>query len=196
MKKALTIIVALALVQTLAVAQTKVQDRFMGLSMGQQYNNIFNCPELMDVVGDRYGWTPLKNVPLRSLQVFGVSFGGRYWDNMEYYFSPSGVFYKFRVYSSYDRAKDAEPRYSSLMGDLDLKYSGKPGITREEDDQFNPKRGDREKSVTYRDGRGMVCRLALEYIQSTNMEMNCYLMLYYINTNLEKEAKTEFVNEL
>lgn len=196
MKKAATIIIALALVQVLAVAQTKVQDKFMGLGMGQQYNDIFDCPELMDITGDKYGWAPLRDAPVRCMQVPGVSFGGRYWSHMEYYFSPSGVFYKFRVYSDYDSPKDAEPRYESLMSDLDLKYSGKPGITRVEDDSFRPKDGDREKSVTYSDSRGMTCRLALEYVQSTNMEMTCFLMLYYIDTDLEKKAKTEFVNEL
>ena len=115
---------------------------------------------------------------------------------MEYYFSPSGIFYKFRVYSDYDSPKDAEPRYTSLMSDLDLKYLGKPGITREEDDSFNPKSGDREKSVTYRDGQGMECRLVFEYSQSTNNGMTYFLMLYYIDTKREAAAETEFVNEL
>ena len=196
MKKTVIIIMTLALASAAAFAQTKVQNKFLGLEMGQPYKAIFECPELMETASNNYNWSPLKDVPVRCIQIPSVSFGGRYWNYMEYSFSPSGIFYKFRVYSDYDSPKDAEPRYTSLMSDLDLKYLGKSGITREEDDSFNPKSGDSERSVTYRDGQGMECRLVLEYSQSTNNGITYFLMLYYIDTKLEAAAKAEFVREL
>ena len=192
MKRTVLTAVVLSLAAAAAFAQQKIQDTFFGLSFGQYYDQALDLRNIKEHIsyssltsGD--GWSR------QHLQLYGMEFGGRRWDYADYYFSPGGCFYKFRVYEAYRSLEDADKRYVSLQKDLDLKYGDDGGIVMEEDDCMD---GDREKSVTYTDADGRTCKLCVLYTESSSYDMYYYVMLYYYDRKFTDKAEAEFLEEL
>lgn len=192
MKRIFVTAVVLSLVSAAASAQQKVQDTFFGLRIGQHYERLdFRSLEKNTGrfvhAGDDNDWFR------QHVQLSGVEFGGRRWDYADYYFSPGGCFYRFRVYEAYGTLEDADKRYVSLRKDLDLKYGNDGNIVVEEDDSMD---GDREKSVIYKDADGRTCKLCVLYSESNSHDMYYYVMLYYYDRKFTDKAEAEFLEEL
>lgn len=181
-------------IATAVSARQKVQDTFFGLKFGERHEDIYELPELKELMDcatpDGMG---RKNKPRQHEVLWEVDFGGRRWSYMDYYFSPGGVFYKVRAYKNYDSLEDAQERYLPLMKDLDMKYGDDNSIVRNVDDCMED---DREQSVTYTDADGRVCKLSIYYTESDSMDMYYYVMLYYYDSRLQKKIEAEFLNEL
>lgn len=193
MKRIIVTASVLLLAAAALYAQMKVQDTFLGLRFGQNYERLY---DLKKQKGNNTRQS-LQNADedwyRQHVQIHGVEFGGRRWDYVDFYFSPSGSFYMFRAYEAYNTQKDAEKRYDSLVKDLSMKYGGDRNIIMEEDGSM---KGDREKSVTYKDAGGRTCKLCVRYTESKSFDMYYYVMLYYYDQKLQNKADAEFVKEL
>lgn len=194
MKRTIILLAALAVAVFAASAQTKIQNRFLGLEIGQTYSDMLEIPELGGCrsrdcrTDDRQEHTFVEQ--FKNLR--DIRFGGRVWSNFRMFFSPSGTFYMVGLSNGYGTPGEAGPEYQALLRDLDSKYGHVKGIVRKEKDSKDGSR----KSVSYTGSDGMACMVSLYQSEGMNNSMYWYVTLDYWREDLKAAAQEEIIREM
>ena len=193
MRRTVILLAALAVTAIAAYAQTEIQDRFLGLELGQTYSEMLEIPGLGSRSRDccrRDGAERLYAGQFKRLR--DIRFGGREWGNFNMYFSPGGIFYMVGMNRGFGTPGEAEPEYTSLLADLDSKYGHAKDIRREEETAVDGTR----RSVTYTGSDGAVCTVSLERSEAVNNSLYWFVTLTYWREDLRAAAQEKIIREM
>lgn len=193
MRRTVILLAALAVTAIAAYAQTEIQDRFLGLELGQTYSEMLEIPGLggrSRDCGRRDGTERVYIEQFKRLR--NIRFGGREWGIFNMYFSPGGTFYMVSMNNGFGTPGEAEPEYTSLLADLDSKYGNVKGIRRKEESSADGTR----RSVTYTGSDGAVCSVSLGRSEAVNNSLYWFVTLTYWREDLLAIAQGEIIREM
>lgn len=194
MRRTIILLAAFVVTSCASSAQTKIQNRFLGLEIGQTYSDMLEIPELGGCRSRdcRTDDRPEHTFVEQFKDMRDIRFGGRVWSNFRMFFSPSGTFYMVGLSNGYGTPGEAGSEYQALLRDLDSKYAHVKGIVRKEKDSKDGTR----KSVTYTGSDGSTCNVSLYRAEGMNNNMYWYVKLDYWREDLKAAAQEEIIREM
>lgn len=192
MKRFLLLLVASAAVSLTVSAQTKIQDSFFGVRLGEGYKEVCRTDIVKSQCRRSSGAWRDKTKPRHEVE--DVWFGGFKWNACAFYFDEEAHrLYQLRFYDAYKNEDVSRTTYEEVLEMLDKKYKDRPGIVRESRNDWDDSK---YESVTYTDENGGVCKLVREYTTSISGHYFNYVFLYYYNKNVKMGVEHSYMEEL